>query len=133
MTPAHTWDAIEVLLVTGEKVRVVADAVIGNYAVHRALWGGAPVVPAWTVTHISSCSQLWITAKFEDAVKVANFLMKEKLVPETLDAFMQWRQRVSQPNNASRATLWAALQSIAPRYYDSTLAAVSKSFGVADS
>lgn len=113
------WDAIEVQLSNrdggpGKRVRIIVDAVVGAFAIHQRVWAEQPTGPGWTVSHCSSGMSIWTATNYDDAVKVAHHLEKQRTIPEGREAFLAWKDKLT---GAERSKLIETLQRIAPRYY----------------
>lgn len=101
---------IDVMLRGGATTVVIPEVIIGDFAVHNWLWGARAVGPGFTVTHVASGLALWTVRHLSDAVKVAQWLDKRKVVP--VDA-VTWKENLS---GQARSKLIVDLTAIAQRF-----------------
>lgn len=112
---AASWDALEVVLITGKRVRVVAECVIGPYAIHPKLWGGEPHEGnGWAITHRESGLCVYSTNTQEDARKVAHWLEDNNTMPTDVHEFVAWRNKLTAKE---RTDILAGIMRVAPRHH----------------
>ena len=95
-----------------EQVAVEPEAVIGHYAVHKAISHRTPVGPGYTVTHRASGLAVWHVRAYSGALAVAKHLDERQLLPETAGAVLAWKENLTA---MERTKLVWQLQQIAPR------------------
>lgn len=94
-------------------VDVDPDAVIGVFAIHLRIQGQKPTGPAWSITHRPTGKAVWHVREYADAIKVAQYLDQERVMPETKEEALEWISK-QLPSDRTKFTL--ALHRIAPRY-----------------
>lgn len=107
------FSGIEITLRNGQRLKVFLETVVGDFAVHRRIWGNGPVDTGWTVTHIPSGIAFWTVAELPAAVRVAQWLDKSKLVPADPDQAWAWKEALHEPD---KSKLIRSLTEVAPRF-----------------
>lgn len=108
---------VEVKLVDGRTAKVVAEVLVGLFAVHQRMWDGRPIGTGYSVTHVPSGIAIWSVQHLPDAVRVAQWLDAGKLIgAEDADAVRWWQLMTDE----ARSSFRAGLTKIAPRYAEET-------------
>lgn len=108
----HGLPPLVVPLQHGGTVTVEVHAEIGPFVIHQRVAGGM-LVEGWTASHRTTGMRLWSTQLFAEAVRAAQWMDAQGVVPVEAEACKQWRDRIK----AADYTRWCAeLQKIAPRY-----------------
>lgn len=89
------------------------DAVIGPYAIHGRIKDGAASGPGWTITHRSTGKAVWHVLEYADAIKVAQWLDNERVMPESREEAFTW---IAKRLPSEQTKLMVQLQHIAPRH-----------------
>lgn len=108
------WEVMESVLQNGERERIIVDALVGAWAIHQRVWGGEAVGPGWTVSHQPSGIAVWQVETEQEALRVARFLDESKILPETREAFLEWRVKASGPD---KSKVMEQLSNIARRFH----------------
>lgn len=103
---------IEVVLVTGARLSVAVERVVGIYAIHPMISHGVAQLPGWSVSHQAAGLCIWSVAHYEEAVRVAEWLDAQDVIPEDPLMVQSWWAHA----RADQARLVAQLTGIAPRY-----------------
>lgn len=72
----ENWQVVKVLLRNGKHVRVIAEAVVGDYAIHQRMQGGHACGKGFTITHVPSGLSVYSTLLESDALVCASKLDK---------------------------------------------------------
>lgn len=114
MSDGKVLPGIEVVLRHGgHRIKIVAEEVVGHFAIHRCVINAKLSTCGFTITHVPTGLSVWSVEHIDAARKLVEWLIAQGVVPASSEEAIAW---VNGLDSAARAAFRASMGKIAPKF-----------------